>query len=244
MIWVGTSGYNYPAWRGRFYPPGLPAAEMLSYYAARFACVEINATFYQWPTPAMLSGWAAATPEHFRLALKVPRRVTHHARLRGVGAPLRGLQERAQAALGAKLAPFLFRLPEDFLLDLPTLDAFLADLPPTLHGAVEFRNTSWHTQAVFDRLRAHNLALCISDSDWLTTPLERTADFGYFRLRDEGYQEADLARWAEVIRAWQPAGNVYVFFKHEDQAKGPRFANRLLELLGQAATPLPTPSPA
>jgi uncharacterized protein YecE (DUF72 family) len=230
-VHVGTSGYNYAEWKGSFYPPDLPAARMLEYYAARFSVVEINATFYRMPTPKILAGWAAATPEGFVFALKAPQRITHWARLRDVDEPVRFFCDAART-LGGKLGPLLFQLPPNLAKDSSRLADLLALLPAGLACAFEFRHNSWLADDVYDRLRARNAALCIADSERGTTPLVATADFGYFRLRDEGYGEADLGRWAETIRrlatGWR---ETYVFFKHEESGTGPAFAKRLEALL-------------
>ncbi|HSF06126.1 MAG TPA: DUF72 domain-containing protein [Methylomirabilota bacterium] len=233
--WVGTSGYNYPEWRGSFYPADLPAARMLAFYAERFAVVEINATFYRMPTAKTLAGWAAATPPGFRFALKAPQRITHFARLRDVDEPVRYLCDAART-LGVKLGPLLFQLPPNFARDLGRLADLLALLPAGLACAFEFRHASWFADDVYARLRAANAALCIADTEAATTPLVTTADFGYLRLRDEGYGEDDHRRWADTIHrlgeGWRDA---YIFFKHEESGAGPAFASRLSELLGSAA---------
>lgn len=228
---IGTSGYNYPEWRGSFYPEKLAAAKMLPYYAERFPTVEVNYTFYRMPTEKLLAGWSAQTPEGFIFTLKAPRRITHDARLRNCEEPLRAFGQAA-LTLGPKLGVLLFQLPPSFRKDLPALEAFLACLPRGLRAAFEFRHASWHDEAVYERLRGRQLALCIADSERMSTPVVATADYGYFRLRDEGYQEADLVRWAETIRARPEWRDVFVYFKHEEQGKGPEFAKRLGEKLG------------
>lgn len=232
MIWVGTSGYNYPEWKGRFYPDTLPASKMLGFYSARFPTVEINYTFYRLPTEKIVQGWAAGTPDPYRLTLKAPKRITHDRRLKDCGDLLRAFCHAA-AALGPKLGVLLFQLGPNFKLDLPLFDAFLADLPRGARAAFEFRHPSWLDDAVYDRLRARDLALCIADSDTRSTPVIPTAGYGYFRLRDEGYGDADLDRWAEVIRANQEGWkDTYVYFKHEDEGKGPELARQLMDRLG------------
>ena len=230
-IQVGTSGYNYTEWKGTFYPADLSAAKMLRYYAARFPTVEINATFYRMPTPKTLAGWDAATPSDFVLALKAPQRITHFARLRGIDDPLRFFCDTART-LGPKLGPLLFQLPPNFKKDTDRLAATLSLLPPDLRCAFEFRHDSWLAADVYDLLRRRNAALCIADSASASTPLVATADFGYFRLRDEGYTDADLGRWAETIRGLGESwGEAFVYFKHEEAGTGPAFARRLTELL-------------
>jgi uncharacterized protein YecE (DUF72 family) len=233
VILVGTSGYNYPEWKGSFYPPDLPAAEMLPYYASRFPTVEINYTFYRMPTPKLVSGWAARVPDEFRFTLKAPRRITHDRKLRGASDPLRAFCEAA-AELGPKLGALLFQLAPSFKKDVAALDEFLEVLPPRVCGAFEFRHDSWLDDEVFDRLRRRNLALCVADSETRSTPVVTTADYAYFRLRDEGYTEHDIARWAEIVRELDPrCRDVYVYFKHEEEGKGPEFGRMLMERLAQ-----------
>ena len=232
MFWVGTSGYNYPEWKGSFYPADLPAKKMLPYYAARFPTVEINYTFYRMPTEKLVAGWAGQTPSPYKLTLKAPRRITHDKRLKDVGEDVKFFCEVA-GTLGEKLGTLLFQLPPFQRKDLAVFDAFLGQLPPKVRAAFEFRHVSWFDEEVFDRLAARNLAVCIADSDKLSTPVRVTADYAYFRLRDEGYQADDIKRWADVIaRDAASCRDVFVYFKHEESGKGPEFARLLMDHLG------------
>ena len=234
MIWIGTSGYNYPEWKGTFYPETLPASKMLPYYAERFSTVEINYTFYRAPTEKILDGWNRATPERFKLTLKAPRRITHDARLRDSADPVRRFIDTA-SVLGPKLGVLLFQLPPYLKKDIALFDTFLDAFPPDTRAAFEFRHASWLDGEIYARLRARNLALCVADSEKLSTPVEITADYGYFRLRDEGYTPADIERWARTIQEHTSAcQDVFVYFKHEESGKGPEFARLLLEHLALA----------
>jgi uncharacterized protein YecE (DUF72 family) len=226
-VQVGTSGYNYPEWRGTFYPEKLPAAKMLAYYAERFPTVEINYTFYRLPTEKLLAGWAAGTPDHFCFTLKAPRRITHDAKLQRCEELLQSFCRTART-LGPKLGVLLFQLPPTFKKDVDVLRAFLELLADGTRAAFEFRHASWHDAEVFDTLRARNAALCVADSEKMSTPVEITADYAYFRLRDEGYQDADIERWASVIGGLKGVADAFVYFKHEEQGLGPDFAARLM----------------
>ena len=240
MIWIGTSGYNYPEWKGHFYPAGLASAKMLPYYAARFPTVEINYTFYRMPTEKLVGGWAAATPSPFKLTLKAPRRITHDSRLKNCG-DLVSTFCGVAGTLGDKLGALLFQLPPNAKKDLPLFDAFLAGLPPNVCAAFEFRHQSWLDDEVFARLAARNLALCVADSEKMSTPVRITADYAYFRLRDEGYTPTDIARWGEMIaREAASCKDVFVYFKHEDEGKGPEFARLLMDALGLPPAPRET----
>ena len=234
MIWIGTSGYNYPEWKGSFYPSDLPAAKMLPYYAARFPTVEINYTFYRMPNEKLVNGWAAQTPAPFKLTLKAPRRITHDNRLKNTGDLVRAFCGVA-GALGDKLGALLFQLPPSLKKDLAVFDAFLEELPPRAPAAFEFRHDSWLGDDVFDRLRKRNVALCVADSEKMSTPVRMTADYAYFRLRDEGYTSDDIKTWADTIaRETAASRDVFVYFKHEEQGKGPEFAKLLMDLLQKA----------
>ena len=272
MIWTGTSGYNYPEWKGSFYPATLPAAKMLPYYAARFPTVEINYTFYRMPTEKLVSGWAAQTPSPFKLTLKAPRRITHDSRLRNCGELVKAFCAVA-GTLGEKLGALLFQLPPSAKKDLAVFDAFLDELPPKAPAAFEFRHASWLDDEVYARLQARNFALCVADvgdgspregeasagaDDGssrtedrsprdsrkrvpravprrvpLSVPVRVTADYAYFRLRDEGYTPDDIKRWADTIAgATASCRDVFVYFKHEEEGKGPEFATLLRQHLG------------
>jgi uncharacterized protein YecE (DUF72 family) len=227
-VLVGTSGYNYPEWRGTFYPEKFSTAKMLAYYAERFPTVEINYTFYRMPTEKLLAGWAAGTPEKFSFTLKAPRRITHDAKLQRCEELVEAFCTTART-LGPKLATLLFQLPPNFKKDVAVLRAFLALLPEGTRAAFEFRHASWFDPDVFEALRARRLALCVADSEKLHAPVEVTADYAYFRLRDEGYQQADIERWAQTVRQLPGVTDAFVYFKHEEQGLGPDFARRFVE---------------
>jgi uncharacterized protein YecE (DUF72 family) len=230
-IWVGTSGYNYPEWRGSFYPEKFSTTKMLPYYSERFSTVEINYTYYRTPNAKILSGWSEVTPQGFKFTLKAPKRITHVARLKDCADLLQYFAKTA-ATLGPKLGVLFFQLPPYLKKDLALLDAFLDAFPSDVKAAFEFRHQSWLNDEVYARLRAKNLALCVAESEKLSTPVEITADYAYFRLRDEGYTPLDIARWAQTIHDKTSAcTDAFVYFKHEEAGKGPEFARLLLEAL-------------
>ena len=227
-ILAGTSGYSYKEWLGHFYPEKLPANAMLRYYGERFATVEINNTFYRMPAEDMLARWSSEVPDTFAFTLKAPRRITHDMRLRNTQSAVAAFAGRA-AALGDKLGVLLFQLPPFLKKDLPRLRDFLDVLPPGTRAAFEFRNDSWQDDEVYETLRAHGAMLCVTDAEAGHTPFVVTAQCGYVRLRRTHYDERDLAAWAERIAA-QSLTCTYVYFMHEDEALGCRFATMLNDL--------------
>ena len=232
-VLVGTSGYSYKQWKGSFYPEDLPDGEMLRFYAGRFPTVEINNTFYRMPTRGLVERWAQDVPAGFRFVLKASRRITHEKRLNNAAEDVAYLFKTA-AALGDKLGPVLFQLPPFSKKDAGRLRSFLATLPEGRPAAFEFRNESWFDDEVYEALRSPGAALCLADTDEAdgkAAPLVATAGWGYLRLRRADYSDDDLAAWADRIRA-QPWETAYVFFKHEDEGRGPALAARLMEKLG------------
>jgi uncharacterized protein YecE (DUF72 family) len=204
---------------------------MLGFYSARFNSTESNYTFRRMPSESTLVNWAAQTPENFRFSLKAPQQITHIKKLRDCESVVKHFADVAQA-LGPKLGAVLFQLPPTFRADVVLLREFLGVLPPKLKCAFEFRHESWFSDEVFAALEKHDAALCIGDSEKLHTPIVFTAKHAYFRLRDEGYSDEDIARWASVAREQRDSReDIYVYFKHEERGLGPEFAAKFLAAL-------------
>jgi uncharacterized protein YecE (DUF72 family) len=228
-LWVGTSGFAYKEWKGIFYPEDLSDKEMLAHYASRLPAVEINNTFYRMPTEKLLLGWAAQVPERFRFSIKASRRITHQKKLADAAEETEYLL-RTVSVLADRMGPVLFQLPPYLRKDDGLLASFLELLPPTVPAAFEFRHASWLDDATLALLAGRGVALCVAETEeGLDAPRLGTAGWGYLRLRRTDYSEEDLVAWAERI-AGEGWSDAYVFFKHEDEAEGPRFAGRFLEL--------------
>jgi uncharacterized protein YecE (DUF72 family) len=200
---------------------------MLDFYATRFDTVEINNTFYRMPEARLLDKWATQVPENFTFVLKAPQRITHRQKLAGSEEDVRYLFEAA-STLGARLGPVLFQLPPFLKKDSERLRTFLGALPPKCPVAFEFRHDSWCDDEIYSILRERDAPICLSDTDDVIDPdvlVIPTASWGYLRLRRTEYSEEALADWARRVEK-QPWREAYVFFKHEDEARGPMFAER------------------
>jgi uncharacterized protein YecE (DUF72 family) len=228
QILAGTSGFSFAEWKGRFYPAGLPDAQMLRFYSERLPTVEINNSFYQMPKPETVAAWRDGAPDTFVFGVKATRRITHQKKLVDVGADVLHLFSVVDV-LGVKRGPVLFQLPPFLKKDIGVLNAFLAVLPEGRRAALEFRHPSWFTDDVYAALAASNVALVGGDLDEAekSPPLVATADFGYLRLRRLDYDPASIADWSARIAA-QPWQAVHAYFKHE--VLGPMFAEALLAL--------------
>jgi uncharacterized protein YecE (DUF72 family) len=228
-LYVGTSGYSYKEWKGSFYPEKLPAKEMLSYYASRLPAVEINNTFYRLPQKSMLENWKEQVPENFRFSVKASQRITHFKRLKDVAEETRYLIE-AVSVLEDRLGVMLFQLPPNMKKDFPRLEIFVNLLPAGTRAAFEFRHPTWFDDDVLELLRSKNQALCISDTDDLpASRIDKTADWGYLRLRRVEYSTTNLAEWLGRVRD-QNWNEAFVFFKHEDEGTGPKLAAQFIDL--------------
>jgi len=230
-LFVGTSGFSYPQWKGAFYPADLPAHQMLGFYGGRFRSVEINNTFHRMPKPQALEAWAGEVPPGFRFALKAPQRITHLQRLQDADESVFYFLDVA-SVLRERLGPLLFQLPPDFPKDLARLRGLFLLLPARFRVACEFRHPSWFDEEVYALLRRHGAALCYAETDdGMKVPFVATADWGYLRLRRQDYGAAELKQRLKLVQGegWRDA---FVYFKHEDLAKGPLFAKRFLELAG------------
>jgi uncharacterized protein YecE (DUF72 family) len=234
---VGTSGWHYAHWMGRFYPPDLPAERWLAFYAERFATVEINASFYRLPSREVFAHWRSATPADFLFAVKASRYLTHMKKLRDAEAPLATLLGHA-SGLGRTLGPILFQLPPRWRYDAARLEAFLAQLPQRHRYAFEFRDRSWLNDSALAALAARGAALCVYDLEGFTSPLAATADFVYVRLHGPGpsyagsYSRRALSSWAGRLRGWADEGReVFCYFDNDQAAHAVHNALTLRELL-------------
>jgi len=237
--YVGTSGYVYRDWRGRFYPQSLPQRECLGFYAERFDTVEINATFYGRFSRGVFERWGESTPERFRFALKGPRLITHVRRLREVEASLEAFLSGARG-LGSKLGVVLWQFPASMRADeerVERLAAFCRLLPGDLRYAFEFRHDSWLADGALEPLRALEASLVLNDSPHLPSWRIEMGSFTYIRMHGPGelyasrYTEEQLRSWADWIRERLRERDVYVYFNNDVRAYAVENAATLRGLL-------------
>lgn len=252
MIWIGTSGWQYKSWRGAYYPPDVPQARWLEFYAEHFQTQELNNSFYRLPTEAAFAQWAERTPDDFVMVVKASRYLTHIKRLRDADEPVARFVGRARF-LGPKLGPVLIQLPPTLAVDrLPELQHTLSLFPPDWRLAVEFRHDSWFVEPVYELLRGFGAALVLADSPRRTTPVVCTADWGYLRLHEGQaqprpcYSERALEKWAEVLAAeYGPEPDVFVFFNNDPRGCAVRDAGvfaQACDRLGLPRTRAPRPA--
>lgn len=241
-VHVGCSGWNYKAWRDRFYPGRLPARLWLSFYIRHFDTVEVNNTFYRLPEASIFAAWRRQLPAGFVMSVKASRFLTHMKRLREPEEPVRRLLSRT-AALGDRLGPILYQLPESFPRDLARLEDFLAVLPPRwrrrpLRHVIEFRNPSWYVSETFRLLERHQIALCLHDKLGSRISAPFVGPFVYVRFHGTSgqyrgsYSARDMQRWAAVlIDQWRDGRPVFAYFNNDPDAAAPANAATLRAML-------------
>lgn len=246
MILVGTSGWQYRDWRGRFYPTELPQRRWLAHFSERFPVVEINNTFYMLPKEETFVRWRQESADGFLFVVKASRYITHIRRLRDCREPLKLFWSRCRR-LGAKLGPVLFQLPPTFRADLPLLERFIGLLPSAMRAAFEFRHPTWDSNETRDLLEGTGCALVLPDRPGWRVPDVVTGGWGYVRFHQgqpgaSGYRRAKLRRFAERIAAWD-AEETYVFFNNDPGGAAVRDAATLTELLRDRGTEVRGPGP-
>lgn len=235
---IGTSGWHYKHWIGRYYPQDIKPAEMLDYYFRDFDTVELNNTFYHLPKESSFQSWRQSVPAKFLFAVKGSRFITHMIKLKDPDRGIWNFMPRAQL-LGRKLGPVLWQLPPGWKVNVERLEEFLAKLPRGIRYAFELRNPTWMTDAVYDVLKKYNAAFCIYELAGYHSPIEITAKWSYIRLHGPtqfkyqgSYTDAQLAAWAKRIDDWSSKLDaVYVYFDNDDSAHAAHNALTLKKLV-------------
>ncbi len=229
-IYVGTSGFYYEGWRGKFYPEDLPKTRFLQYYSG-------NSTFYHLPAVKTVEGWRNKVPEGFRFSVKGSRYITHRLKLKEVEEPLGLFMERVKV-FGDRLGVVLFQLPPSLKMDLELLSSFVELLPRRNLFVMEFRNESWFTEEVYDLLRKRGVAFCIQSHPRLPESFGVTADFIYARFHGvprlyvSDYSQSELERWAGILLdASEGRRDIYCYFNNDVEGHAVSNAALLRELL-------------
>lgn len=239
---IGTSGWHYDDWRGRFYPAKLAKTKWLDFYTRHFPTLELNNSFYRLPSEKAFNNWYDSSPPEFVFAVKVSRFITHIKRLKDCDEALDNFISRVRL-LKEKLGPLLYQLPTGLHRDDDLLEAFLQKLPEGIKHVIEFRHASWLSEEVYSLLRRYNIGFCIFDMPELTSPLIATTGFAYIRfhgrenLYSSCYSDEELAEWARKIASLaEKLESVYVYFNNDIKGFALKNAVTLSELLEKGKT--------
>ena len=242
--YVGCSGWFYWKWRGLFYPDDLPTGEWFRHYAKRLDTVEINASFYSWPTVANVKAWRRQPGKRdFVYTVKVCELITHIKRFRGTKTLIKDFGMIADI-LGDRMGCFLFQLPPSHRYTKARLTAILSQLDPARRNVVEFRHASWWNETVYAAFRQTGTIFCSCSGPRLPDELVRTADDVYLRLHGperwyrHNYSKDELSKWADRITA-SGAKRAWVYFNNDYEAHAPRNAATMRRLLVKSPSNVP-----
>lgn len=234
--YVGCSGWFYWKWRGQFYPTDLPTNEWFSHYSKRFDTVEINASFYSWPTVTNVKSWVRQSGDRsFVYTVKVCELITHVKRFKGTKTLVRDFGMIADI-LGERMGCFLFQLPPSYHFTKARLNGILGQLDPARRNVVEFRHASWWNETVYSAFRETGTIFCSCSGPRLPDVLVRTADDVYLRLHGperwyrHDYTGDELTEWAYKIRA-SGAKRAWVYFNNDYEGFAPKNALAMRSLL-------------
>ncbi len=238
-FFVGTSGWTYDDWKGRFYPESLPKSRWFDYYASRFSAVEVNATFYRAFKDQTYLKWRERAPQGFGYVLKAPRTITHRKYLVDVEADIQDFC-RSSALLEDRLEMILIQVAPDTPYDLERLQKALRAFSDPTRVAVEFRNTHWSNEKVVNLLRDVGATFCNPDSPRQKLANTLTSNRAYLRLHGRkqwysyNYSYDELKEIAGQARELvnQGAKRVYIFFNNDFEGNAPANALDLLNILG------------
>lgn len=229
---VGVSGFSYPSWRGKFYPKELKSEEFLGHYSRQLGSVEINSSFYAFPSATTVKGWAEKTRDDFSFAFKAPRQITHVMKLgEGSGEASQRLWDVLEP-LGARRGPVLFQLPPFAKQDTKLLDRFLTETDGIEGRVFEFRHGSWFNDSTYRSLEKGGAGLCVAETEDMKPVFKTTGGLAYFRLRLESYEARDVDAWARKIREVAAGSRkCYVYLRHDETGENAILARRLSEKL-------------
>jgi uncharacterized protein YecE (DUF72 family) len=219
MQWfIGCSGFHYKEWKGKFYPEKLPQTKWFDFYCKHFSTLELNVTFYRFPTIGFLENWYAKSPDDFLFSVKAPRLITHYKRFENIEAELNGFYETLKAGLKNKLGCILFQLPARFEFSDHRLNQIIDAVNDSFDNVLEFRNVSWWNEKVFTAFKKKRIAFCGVSLYKLPEEPVIISDIAYYRFHGvpklyySPYKEEDLMKVANAITSSNQIKKAFVYF--------------------------------
>jgi len=237
-VFIGTSGYFYWDWKGKFYPIDLKPDRWFEYYAKYFNTLEINSTFYKFPTNSSLKRWYKIAPDGFFYSIKVNKIITHLKRFKGTKDILKQFYTLSYNTLREKLGVFLFQLPPSFRYKKANLEVITGQLDNSFKNAIEFRNESWFVQEVFEILEKENIIFCCISAPKFNDICKNTAKTVYVRFHGKKqwykyrYSKDELKLWAEKIINLNPE-EAFIYFNNTYNAYAVENALQMKEIFNQ-----------
>lgn len=231
-IHVGVSGFSYPSWKGKFYQKDTKNEEFLAYYAQHLDSVEINSSFYAFPSAAMVKNWMEKTGEKFKFSFKAPRQITHILKLGKGSVEAAERFSKTIALMGPRMGPVLFQLPPYSKMDHSLLADFLSGTEDIRNRVFEFRHESWLQESTYELLEANEAGFCIAETEDMKPVFKTPGGLAYYRLRKESYDAKDIDKWAEKISETAKGSHeTFAYLRHDETGENALLARRLFEKL-------------
>ena len=217
---VGCSGFHYAEWKGSFYPEDLPKSKWFNFYGSAFDTLELNSSFYRFPTVSSLHRWYKLSPRNFSFSVKAPRSITHFRQFKECAKPLGDFYRLVGEGLQEKLATVLFQLPPVFEYSMERLERILVSLNSTFVNVVEFRHSSWWQPVVFAALAKKKVVFAGQSHPSLPDEPVVNGEVGYYRFHGvprlyySSYSEDKLADIADRMRSQRKLKEAYVYFNN------------------------------
>jgi uncharacterized protein YecE (DUF72 family) len=236
--YIGCSGFAYKEWKEIFYPSKLPQKDWFSFYAQHFNSLELNVSFYRFPTLKAMQGWYDQAPDNFVFSVKVHRSVTHFKKLNDVTTVLEDFYGLVKEGIKEKLACVLFQMPPKFAYSPEQLQKLISAADPNFHNVVEFRDESWWRKDVQDELRKNSIGFCgvsfpkiVYDDAVVNGPLAYYRFHGVPKLFYSEYEESFLEKIFNQVNSAEGVESAYLYFNNTASVaalKNARFMQSLL----------------
>jgi len=233
---IGCSGFYNRHWKGVFYPEKLPQSKFFNYYSEHLNTVELNVTFYRFPTAETLQKWYDKSPDDYIFAVKAPKLITHMKKFDDCERLLNDFYTACKDGLKEKLGCVLFQLPPSFSYTEERLELLLKSMNPEFKNVIEFRNVSWWKKKIYERLEKENIIFCTVNHPTMPTDLIVNNETVYVRLHGNPkmfyskYSAKEIKELYESINKKRKVKEVYVYFNNTASTAGIENATELVKL--------------
>lgn len=222
MEWhIGCSGFFYKHWKGTFYPENLPKTKWFDYYCQHFNTLELNSSFYRFPSLSALNNWHSKSPAEFKFTVKVNKSITHYRQFNNAIEPLNDFYRLVREGLKEKLGCVLFQMPPKFSYSEERLEKIFKNLDSSFLNVVEFRHESWWREDIFKELSSKNISFCGMNHPSLPKDIIANTSTLYYRFHGDealyasNYEDKELEQIAEEIKNMNIVEEAYIFFNND-----------------------------
>lgn len=235
--YIGCSGFYYKDWKEVFYPKGLPQTKWFDFYCEHFNTLELNVTFYRFPSLNVLQNWYRKAPDNFIFSVKVPKAITHESRFEGSQSLAMEFYDMLSLGLAEKLGPVLYQLPPSISYSPEMLDAIISHMDENFKNVIEFRHISWWRKEVIQTLSQSNIAFCGVSFPGLIADVMTNIPTAYYRFHGvpklyySSYDDAFLEKVVQTLHGDKKIKEAFLYFNNTAEAAALQNARYVQELV-------------